>query len=223
MRGRRSAWGGLSIVLASLCAQHAAATYSIAATDAATQQVGGAVTSCVGSLDVASVYGSVPGKGVVHAQAQLDQRFRGKNLAQMLLAQGIDPIEIITRITAASLDPDFASRQYGVVDVQGRAAGFTGSRPQAYKHDQHASAGGFTYAVQGNILTSQKVLDQAAAGFEAGGCDLAERLMSALEAGGKNGEGDSRCTSRGVPSDAAFIQVDLPGAPLGSYLRLSVS
>ena len=223
MRRAGVAWGGLSVLLGSLCAHPVAATYSIAATDSATQQVGGAVTSCVGSLDLAAVYGSVPGKGVIHAQAQLDTQLRGKNLAVMLLGQGLDPTEIIARITAQSLDSGFASRQYGVVDVQGRAAGFTGSRAQAYRSDQHASFRTFSYSVQGNILTSQKVLDQAAAGFEGAGCDLADRLMAALEQGGMNGQGDSRCTGDGIPSDAAFIQVDLPGSPAGSYLRLSVS
>ena len=45
--------------------------------------------------------------------------------------------------------------------------------------------------------------------FEAGGaCDLAERLLVALTAGRAEGEGDSRCTDRGVPSDSAFLRVD---------------
>jgi uncharacterized Ntn-hydrolase superfamily protein len=211
------------MVLGVSAASIASATYSIAATDSSTQQVGGAVTSCVGSLDLASVYGSVPGRGVVHAQAQLDTRLRGKNLAIELIGQGVAPSEIIAMITASTLDRSFASRQYGVVDVDGRAAGFTGAQAQDYKDDQQARVGSFTYSVQGNILTSQRVLDQAAAGFEANGCDLADRLMTALEAGGKNGEGDSRCTGGGIPSDAAFIQVDLPGQPVGSWLKLSVS
>jgi uncharacterized Ntn-hydrolase superfamily protein len=201
----------------------ASATYSIAATDGSTQQVGGAVTSCVGSLDLASVYGSVPGRGVVHAQAQLDTRLVGKTRAIELIGQGADPRDIIAQITAMTLDRSFESRQYGVVDIQGRAAGFTGARAQAYKHDQQARVGSFAYSVQGNILTSQRVLDQAAAGFEANGCDLADRLMAALEAGGRNGEGDSRCTGEGIPSDAAFISVDLPGETAGTYLKLSVS
>ena len=37
--------------------------------------------------------------------------------------------------------------------------------------------------------------------------DLPERLMLALEAGALNGEGDSRCTTKGIPSDSAFIKV----------------
>ncbi|HET6337235.1 MAG TPA: DUF1028 domain-containing protein [Polyangiales bacterium] len=219
----RRAYALLIPIASALSTATASATYSIAATDGSTQQVGGAVTSCVGSLDLASVYGSVPGLGVIHAQAQLDTRLRGKNRAVELIAQGVAPSDIIAMIAASSLDSGFQSRQYGVVDIQGRADGFTGTAAQAYKNDQQARVGSFAYSVQGNILTSQKVLDQAAAGFEADGCDLADRLMAALEAGGENGEGDSRCTGAGIPSDAAFIQVDLPGQAAGSWLKLSVS
>jgi hypothetical protein len=79
------------------------------------------------------------------------------------------------------------------------------------------------YSVQGNILTGAAVLDQAASAFEADACDLAERLMRALEAGAEHGQGDSRCTGAGIPSDSAFIEVDRPDETAGSYLRLSVA
>jgi uncharacterized Ntn-hydrolase superfamily protein len=219
----RSLIGGIGFIVAIASGSSAFATYSIAAADMASQQVGGAVTSCVGSLDLASVYGSVPGSGVIHAQAQLDQRLRGKLRALELIGQGVAPSDIIAMITTSNVDAGFASRQYGVVDLQGRAAGYTGAQAQAYKKDQQGRIGSFAYSVQGNILTSQRVLDQAAKGFEAEACDLADRLMAALEAGGENGEGDSRCTRGGIPSDAAFIQVDQPGQPAGSWLKLSVS
>src|SRR5262249_20840817 len=79
-------------------------------------------------------------------------------------------------------------------------------------------------SVQGNILTGKIVLDQAEAAFRARGCDLADRLMFALEGGAQNGQGDRRCAvDAGVPSDSASIEVDLPGAPVRSYLFLSLS
>jgi MYXO-CTERM domain-containing protein len=43
---------------------------------------------------------------------------------------------------------------------------------------------------------------------EASGCDLADRLMRALEAGAHGGAGDTRCTPGGIPADSAFLQVD---------------
>jgi uncharacterized Ntn-hydrolase superfamily protein len=207
---------------ASVLPKPALATYSIAATDSQTQEVGGAITSCVGSLDVGIVYGSLPGVGVIHAQAQLDQRGRAKTRAIELLEQGVDPAAIITEITRRELDSSFASRQYGIVDLSGRAAGFTGEQAQAYKNDQQNKLGTFAYSVQGNILTSQAVLDQAAEAFQTPACDLAERLMRALEAGAENDEGDSRCTGDGIPSDSAFIQVDRANQS-EPYLQLSIA
>jgi uncharacterized Ntn-hydrolase superfamily protein len=207
---------------ASLLPNPALATYSIAATDSQTQEVGGAITSCVGSLDVGIVYGSLPGVGVIHAQAQLDQRGRAKARALDLLEQGKGPAEIIVEITRRELDQSFASRQYGIVDLSGRAAGFTGEQAQAYKNDQQSKFGTFAYSVQGNILTSQAVLDQTAEAFQAPACDLAERLMRALEAGADNAEGDSRCTGDGIPSDSAFIQVDRPNQS-EPYLQLNIA
>ena len=62
------------------------ATYSIVAADQATGQVGGSGTSCVGTLDVFIIYGAVPGKGAVHAQAQLS--VAGRDEAVRLL--GLD-------------------------------------------------------------------------------------------------------------------------------------
>jgi len=201
----------------------ARATYSIAATDRATRQMGGSVTSCVGNLDVGIVYGSSPGHGVVHAQAQLSPTGGPKMRAVMMLGMDAAPSMIISTITAPSFDAGFASRQYGVVDLMGRHAGFSGANAMAYKEDRQGTDGTFTYSVQGNILTSGKVLDQAVMGFKNGGCDLADKLMLALEAGAANGEGDSRCTTpRKIPSDSAFIQVDLENGAPGSYLKLSV-
>lgn len=88
--------------------------------------------------------------------------------------------------------------------------------------DRQGELGALTYSVQGNILTSAAVLDQAIAALPAG-CDLPDRLMRALEAGAANGEGDNRCTPGGIPADSAFLQVDRDGEPAGSYLVLDVT
>ncbi|MET0387855.1 MAG: DUF1028 domain-containing protein, partial [Polyangiales bacterium] len=126
--------GALALVSAGGSSAHA--TYSIAAVDQATGEVGGAITSCVGALDVGIVYGALPGVGVIHAQAQLDSRSRGKNRALELLMQGMAPSEIITEITSDAFDRASASRQYGIVDVMGRVAGFTGASALDYKNNQ---------------------------------------------------------------------------------------
>jgi uncharacterized Ntn-hydrolase superfamily protein len=195
-------------------------TYSIVAADQTTRQVGGAGTSCLGGQDVYVIYAAVPGRGVVHAQARYSQA--AKQRAAELLESGVAPADIIATITQASIDAGFAQRQYGIVDVSGAAAGFTGDATMPYAEDRQGTAGSFTYSVQGNILTSAKVLDQAASAFMAGGCDLAERLMNALEAGAVGGEGDSRCTPDGIPADSAFLQIEAPAGDPGDYLALRV-
>lgn len=209
------------IVLISAAASSARATYSIVAADQSTRQVGSAVTSCVGSMNLQTVYGAAPGYGGINAQAASNANGRDEGVT--LLSQGTAPADIITAITAASFDRSAATRQYGVVDLQGRAAGFTGASDGIYAHDQQGTIATFVYSIQGNILTGQQVLDQAEAGFRGNGCDLADRLMLAIEAGAQNGQGDNRCTGSGIPSDSAFIEVDEDGAAAGSYLRLSVT
>jgi len=221
MRSRRRLsllpWS-LGLLLAPTTAR---ATYSIVAADSVTGQVGGAVTSCVGSQGVGVVYRPAVGKGGVNAQAAANSN--GRDRAVTLLNMDVAPADIITMITASSFDSSAATRQYGVVDLMGRAAGFTGASAMAYKEDRQGTIGATVYSVQGNILTSKAVIDQAEAAFRNSGCDLADKLMLSLEAGAMNGEGDSRCTPRGLPSDAASIEVDLAGATAGSFLKLSVA
>jgi uncharacterized Ntn-hydrolase superfamily protein len=195
-------------------------TYSIVGADTRTHEVGGAGTSCLTGDDVYVIYRGVPGRGAVHAQAyySIDARDR----AAELLGAGASPVDVLDAITLPSFDKSMAIRQYGVVDVLGKSAGYTGTGTMPYAGDRQGQAGPFSYSVQGNILTSAKVLEQAGAAFEQSGCDLAERLMLALEAGARGGQGDSRCTGKGIPSDSAFLQIERPELAEGDYLSLHV-
>jgi len=202
-----------------LGAGNARATYSIIAVDVRTGEVGGAGTSCVGSFSVYAIYGAVPGTGVVAAQAALNMEARDR--AVMLLDQGMSAADVIADISAESYDPLASVRQYAVIDVgSASAAGFTGAATMVFADDVQGSAAPYLYSVQGNILTSAAVLSQASAVFSAPGCDLADTLLLALEAGAENGEGDSRCTPEGIPSDGAFIEVNLPDQAGEPYLHL---
>lgn len=195
-------------------------TYSIVAVDTRSAEVGGAGTSCLDGGDVFVIYRGVPGRGVVHAQARYDPSARDR--AAQLLNQGQSARDTLAAVTLPSFDSNFALRQYGIVDVSGGAVGYTGSGTMPFADDRQGTIFGFAYSVQGNILTSASVLDQAAGAFESAGCDLAERLMRGLAAGANAGEGDSRCTVRGIPSDSAFLQVERPGVGEGGYLAMHV-
>jgi uncharacterized Ntn-hydrolase superfamily protein len=211
----------LACVTATTIAAPAAATYSIAASDTRTHATGGAGTSCVSGADVYIIYGGVPGIGTVHTQAVFDQSIHDRAVA--LLTGGASPADVIAGLTEPSFDLNASERQYGVVDVLGNVAAFTGTDDNPYAGDHQGHAGDLVYTVQGNFLTSRAVIDQAAAAFERSGCDLPDRLILALEAGAANGEGDGRCTTtRGTPSDSAFLEVDLPDADPGGYLELRV-
>ena len=205
-----------SLCLWTLLSQPLLATYSIVAVDRQTRQVGGAVTSCVAGRSVALVYRGLPGVGAVHAQAYSNRQ--GRDRAIQLLANGATHEQALNAIVSANFDASASWRQYGIVTFDG-ASGYTGSRNGFYASDVQFVGERFVYSAQGNILTSAKVLSQTQQGFGQISCDLAGRLMNALEWGARNGEGDSRCRP-GSASDAAFLQVDLPdGRPL---VRLDV-
>lgn len=193
------------------------ATYSIVAVDRQTGQVGGAATSCIAGASVSRVYQGVPGVGAVHAQANTN--IPGRQYAARLLQNGYAADVIIEALQSADFDPIAATRQYAVVSLDGSVAGFTGSQNGFYANDIQGEVGSFLYSIQGNILTSSRVLTQARTGFTSEACDLAGRLMAALEAGARNGEGDSRCRPAS-PSDAAFIQVENPNGEV--FVRLDV-
>jgi len=206
-------------VILALVPATAGATYSICGTDTASRQVGGSGTSCVAPGSVYIIYGTAPGHGVVHAQALIGGP--GKDEAVNELNMDIPPADIIVNITDPVFDPAFSVRQYGIADLMGRAAGFTGINTQMYTEDRQGIVATFPYSVQGNILTSVAVIDNAEDSFvNGGGCDLADRLMLALEGGELNGEGDSRCTPDGIPANSAFIEVDREGEPAQSWLYL---
>ena len=184
----------------------AMATYSVVATDSAQRLVGGAGASCVGSLSVTIIIGTVEDVGALHAQSQVDIDLRDEGVR--LLRQGESPRSVVASITAPEFDDRAAVRQYGVVDLMGRAAGWTGQSNWLHASDRQGTDGVYTYSVQGNVLTGPAVIEQTERGFiDGGGCDLPEKLMLALEAGADNGQGDSRCTALGLPADSAFIRV----------------
>jgi len=193
------------------------ATYSIVAVDQQTGQVGGAATTCIAGASVSRVYQGVPGIGAIHSQANTN--ISGRQYGAQLLKQGYPADVIIRALASADFDAIASTRQYGVVTLDGTSAGFTGANNGSFANDIQGEEGGFLYSIQGNILTSSRVLTQAQSGFAQDACDLASRLIAALEAGARNGEGDSRCRPA-APSDAAFIQVENPDGRV--FVRLDV-
>src|SRR5881296_1863431 len=108
-----------------LCAlpARAFATWSVVAVDRSTGRVVIASATCVNGDDdflkgVQAVV--VPGKGVAACQAAVDNTHQNQMLVFQELQKGTDPKRIIAML---SEDPAFQSRQFGIVDLQGRFRG----------------------------------------------------------------------------------------------------
>ena len=104
----------------------ASATWSVLAVDKTTGRVVIAAASCVNTTDEAmktAIAVVVPGKGVATCQAAADNTHENQMLVFRELQKGTDPKEIIEML---SRDPNFQSRQFGILDLEGRGAGHTG-------------------------------------------------------------------------------------------------
>ncbi|MBI4818253.1 MAG: DUF1028 domain-containing protein [Deltaproteobacteria bacterium] len=209
----------VGIFTSALLAEPAHATWSIVAVDTQTGELGGAGASCVGRFDVGEILDMAVGHGAIHAQAALN--FEARDRGAELLAAGASPLEVIAAIANASFDSSFQERQFGVVDLSGRTAAFTGSATNPYAGHFEGNDGRFAFSIQGNLLTSERVLTRARDAFGEGACDLAAKLIAALAAGRQGGEGDGRCTPRGYSADSAFIEVDRSDEPRGTFLSIS--
>jgi hypothetical protein len=173
-----------------LCAQ-ALATWSIVIVNTRTGEVCVASATCLPNFNLRKATPVlIPGVGVAAAQSYLDGI--GNRLVihdQMLL--GTDPDDILAIIDAR--DTQLRLRQYGMVDLQGRALTFTGSGAGAWAGGVTGQVGDLVYAIQGNVLTGQPVVDDAEAAILNTPGDLAEKVMAAMEAAHLAG-GDGRCS-----------------------------
>lgn len=173
-------------------------TFSIAAVDPKTGEVGVAVTT-----RVACVGNGVPwvraGVGAVATQANTRTEY-GAELLTALQA-GESPSQALARLTAA--DSGRERRQVGVIALDGRSAQHTGSGTSAWAG--HRS--GRNFVTQGNLLVGPQVLEAVAQAFEASEGQprhLADRLIEAIAAGHAKG-GDAR---HGRAQSAAVVVAD---------------
>ncbi len=208
------------------------ATWSVIAVDRRTGRVVIASATCVsqqrfdgfpaaGLMDIQAIV--VPGVGVAAAQAGVDRTRENQRLIYRELKDGTEPSDIIEMLRQ---DPDIERRQFGIVDLQGRCAGFSGSgngQASLAVYDS-VPAEQIYFSVQGNILASDDVVLDAIAAFKAEGGTLTDRVMSAMEAADAAG-GDRRCTCESEPvlsvpcdgktSHVAYILAADPDDPEG--------
>src|SRR6185369_11663253 len=146
----------------------------------------------------------VPGKGAAMAQAQLDGSRKNQELIARELRAGTAPEQILSLLKAS--DPSVESRQFGILDTQGRSVGFTGKSNLMTALSESGRAGeNIYYQIQGNILASERVVHKASRALERTAPKLSARVMAAMEAADAEG-GDRRCTN-GKTSDVAYISI----------------
>jgi len=180
-------------------------TFSILGFDPETGEVGGAVQSRVFSVGNGVLWAKA-GVGAVATQAIVDVSYGPQALE--LLAQGMNPAEVVKTVWERDPDPDPEDwtkfgRQFAVMDAQGNVAAYTGPKADAWAGHKY----GRFCSAQGNILAGEAVVDNMVKAFEETTGYLSERLMAALEAGQAAG-GDKR----GMQS-AAMLVVQKDGGP----------
>lgn len=173
----------IAMVFATCCAafpQLAWATFSIAACD---NSGACGVAAATNNLAVgATVIYAQAKVGALATQYETNPSYGPKGLA--LLAAGKRPAAVIRALLDGDGGFDGTSveaRQVGIVDAAGEAAVYTGT--EAAQSAWSGANAGQGYSVQGNGLASAQVLAAMQNAYTASTGALAERLMTALEAG----------------------------------------
>lgn len=199
-------------------------TFSIVAVDPETGQVGTAGASCLDDSDIAggvSIIGDlIPGKGAINTQSYWHPT--NQQNARIRMESGDSPEEIMSWLEANDIQGTPLVRQYGAADFDEngnpRSAAYTGSECFDYKN--HII--GENYAIQGNILLGQEILDSMQTRFLAENGSLAEKLMAALQGANVPGA-DTRCASQFTSSESSFIKVaQIDDDPDSLYLDIVV-
>lgn len=188
------------------------ATWSVIAVDKSTGRVVIASATCVDRDDqflmgVQAVV--VPGKGVAACQAGVDGTHKNQLLVFDELQKGTDPARIIELL---SVDPAFQTRQFGILDLQGRHAGHSGLGNGYVAQDIQGQVPGteIFYSIQGNILRPGNVVPNAVQAFLRTTGALTDRVMAAMDAADGSG-GDSRCTCPPWPGDGTAPPIPCDG------------
>lgn len=192
-------------------------TFSIVALDTLTGEVGSAGASCVDmnnfpGYDDDFLGELFPGVGAINTQAWYLAANQANARARM--NEGYTPEEIIQWLIDNDAQNQPEKRQYGIVafvDDSTQSAGHTGTQTDDYKN--HVL--GPNYAIQGNILLGQEILDSMEARFINEPGDLACKLMAALQGANVVGA-DTRCAPNGTSSLFSFVKVAQPDDIFGS-------
>lgn len=201
-------------------------TQSILAVDRRSGEMGAASLSQTFSVGSRALW-SEPGVGVVVAHGMVEPSYGPLGLA--LLKGGKTPPQALKSLLAT--DPRPSVRQVMIIDSRGRTAAHTGK--SALPEAGYLAGRGF--CVQADFLNTKRGWRSMASAFRGAKGTLAERLVSALEAGGQASRGPRRggrarsaalvvvsTLPSSVPWDGRLVdlRVEYSGAPLRELRNL---
>lgn len=157
-------------------------TYSLVARDPETGMLGIGTQSHFFSVGSVATFAE-PGVGAIVTQAFASRQYGPLGL--QMLAAGAPAANVLDALLR--LDDNRDLRQVGVVDAEGRAAAFTGTR--CVVHASHCTGDGVS--AQGNMLAAPHIADAMVKTYQTAKGDLAERILAALDAAQAAG-GDAR-------------------------------
>ena len=200
------------------------ATFSIVACDAE-GSCGAAVATNNLAVGASVIYAEAK-VGALATQFETNPHYGPKGL--ILLGHGAKPQAVLDQLLAGDGDFDgegIEARQVGLVSSAGDSAVYTGK--EAAESAWAGSLTGHGYSVQGNGLAGPQVIAAIRDTFLAGKEPLAERLLSALEAGQAAGGQSTGKLSAALlvrtpegPWQDIDLRVDASAAPLPDLRRL---
>ncbi|MBU6412275.1 MAG: DUF1028 domain-containing protein [Planctomycetes bacterium] len=202
-----------------LIAGSASATWSIVLINTRTGEVGVASATCLENFDLrANTPVLLSGVGAATAQSFVDATGQNRVLIRDRLLGRVDPAQILNELS--TFDSGHQTRQYGIADVRGRTATFSGTGANAWAGGRTGRTGDFVYAVQGNILTGAPVVDLAVDAIISTPGDLPAKLMASMEAARLMG-GDGRCSCSSGPTNCGSPPPTFTKSAHIAYLMVS--
>ncbi len=194
-------------------------TFSILGRDPKTGELGIAIATY--SLAVGATCPRIlPGIGVVTSQASTNPAIAEEIME--LIEDGIEPVESFMQALANDEHPEF--RQVALLLTEGDALVHSGENIKPVS----GNVNGDNCTAIGNFLDNDDVLNNMVAEFEnptsAAGSEssLADRLISALEAGKKAG-GQSGTGGAHLPERSACLMIGAPGESFPIDVRIDAS
>jgi hypothetical protein len=183
---------GLAICSIAAAAGHAHATWSIIICDTRTGEVAVASATCLTSFDLqANTPVLLVGIGGATAQSFVDSTGTNRTFIRDGLYASTSPTDIVAGLSV--FDSAHQNKQYGIADVMGRTATFSGTGAGIWKGGTTGTVGDLVYAVQGNVLWGPEVVDAAVQAIIDTPGDVPAKLMASMVAARVEG-GDGRCS-----------------------------